>query len=61
MFKFSYEFLKKYFDNNITPDEIFRILNLQGFEFQGKEKINNDIVTAIEVKANRRQSLRLYP
>lgn len=53
MFKFSYEFLKKYFDNNITPDEIFRILNLQGFEFQGKEKINNDIVTAIEVKANR--------
>lgn len=53
MFKFSYNFLKKYLDNNMTPDEIFKILNTQGFEFQGKAQINNDIVTAIEVKANR--------
>ena len=53
MFKFSYNFLKKYLDNNMTPDEIFKILNTQGFEFQGKTQINNDIVTAIEVKANR--------
>lgn len=53
MFKFSFNWLKDYLDKNITSDEVFKILNLQGFEFEGSEKINNDIVTAIEVKANR--------
>ena len=53
MFKFSFEWLKSYCDKNITPEEVFKILNLQGFEFQGKEKIGSDIITAIEVKANR--------
>lgn len=53
MFKFSFEWLKDYCDKNITPEEVFRILNLQGFEFQGKEKHGEDIITAIEVKANR--------
>lgn len=53
MFKFSFEWLKDYCDFDISPKEAFDILNLQGFEFQGKEHINSDIVTAIEVKANR--------
>lgn len=53
MFKFSFEWLKDYCGKEITPEEIFSILNIQGFEFQGKEEIGNDIVTAIEVKANR--------
>lgn len=53
MFKFSMKWLKKYCINNIESDEILKILNLQGFEFQGEERLNDDLITTIEVKANR--------
>ena len=53
MFKFSIEWLKNYCGESIEAQEIFSILNLQGFEFQGKEKVLDDYITEIEVKANR--------
>ena len=53
MFKFSFEWLKDYCGSDISTDQVFSILNLQGFEFQGKQHVNDDIITAIEVKANR--------
>ena len=53
MFKFSYNWLKDYIGNKINFKELLNVLNLQGFEFQGNQNINDDIVTAIEVKANR--------
>lgn len=53
MFKFSIDWLKKYCGENIKSEEIFHILNMQGFEFQGKEKVGKDFITEIEVKANR--------
>lgn len=53
MFKFSLEWLKDYIGKDIKFNELLKILNLQGFEFQGEQKVGNDIITAIEVKANR--------
>ena len=53
MFKFSLNWLRDYCGENVEYDEIMRKLEIQGFEFEGKQKINGDIVTAIEVKANR--------
>ena len=53
MFKFSMNWLKDYCGKSMTAEEIFSILNLQGFEFQGSENVCGDLVTAIEVKANR--------
>lgn len=53
MFKFSFNWLKDYCSQNIKFDDTLSILNLQGFEFQGHKKVGNDIITAIEVKANR--------
>lgn len=53
MFKFSFEWLKDYCGENIKFDDIISKLKIQGFEFQGSQKAENDIVTAIEVKANR--------
>lgn len=53
MFKFSFEWLKDYCGKNIKFDDIISKLKIQGFEFQGSQKIGDDVVTAIEVKANR--------
>lgn len=53
MFKFSLNWLRDYCGKNIEYNEIMRKLKIQGFEFEGKQEINGDIVTAIEVKANR--------
>ena len=53
MFKFSYNWLKDYIGEKIEFKELLSVLNLQGFEFQGSQNIGDDIVTAIEVKANR--------
>lgn len=53
MFKFSFNWLKDHCGKNIKFDEIIDKLRTQGFEFQGSQKIGDDIVTAIEVKANR--------
>jgi phenylalanyl-tRNA synthetase beta chain len=39
------------------PDELFDILNLQGFEVKEKEHSKNDTVITIEVKANRADML----
>ncbi len=53
MFKFSLEWLLAHTSKNMTFDEVIKKLRLQGFEFQGSQNIDGDIVTAIEVKANR--------
>lgn len=53
MFKFSLNWLRDYCGENIEYDKIMQKLKIQGFEFEGKQEINGDIVTAIEVKANR--------
>ena len=53
MFKFSFEWLKDYCGDNIKFDDIISKLKIQGFEFQGSQKAGDDVVTAIEVKANR--------
>ncbi len=53
MFKFSFDWLTDYLGKDIKFKEILKILNLQGFEFQGEQKFGEDTVTAIEVKANR--------
>lgn len=53
MFKFSLNWLKDYCSKDITKEQVINILKLQGFEFQGEEKVENDIVTEIEVKADR--------
>ncbi len=53
MFKFSFDWLQDYLGTDMKFKEILEILNLQGFEFQGEQKVGDDIVTAIEVKANR--------
>ena len=53
MFKFSLNWLKDYCGKDISKEQILNILKLQGFEFQGEEKVEDDIVTEIEVKADR--------
>ncbi|MBQ2671421.1 MAG: phenylalanine--tRNA ligase subunit beta [Clostridia bacterium] len=53
MFKFSLNWLRDYFEEKIKYDEIMNKLKLQGFEFGGKKEIDGDIITEIEVKANR--------
>lgn len=53
MFKFSLKWLRDYCGKDISFDEIIKKLRIQGFEFQGSQEINDDVVTAIEVKANR--------
>ena len=53
MFKFSLNWLRDYFEEDIKYDEIMDKLKLQGFEFGGKKEFDGDVVTEIEVKANR--------
>lgn len=53
MFKFSFDWLKDYCGKNAKFDDIISKLKIQGFEFQGSQKAGDDVVTAIEVKANR--------
>lgn len=53
MFKFSLNWLRDYCGQEIKFEDIMQKLKLQGFEFQGSQNIDGDIVTAIEVKANR--------
>lgn len=53
MFKFSLNWLRDYCGKEISFDEIIKKLRLQGFEFQGSQEVDGDIITAIEVKANR--------
>lgn len=53
MFKFSFNWLKDYCGENAKFDDIMSKLKTQGFEFQGSQKIGDDVITAIEVKANR--------
>ncbi len=53
MFKFSFDWLKDYCGKDVSYDDVMRKLRTQGFEFQGSKKIGEDVVTAIEVKANR--------
>lgn len=53
MFKFSFNWLKDYCGENSKFNDIISKLKIQGFEFQGSQKIGSDVITAIEVKANR--------
>lgn len=53
MFKFSLNWLRDYCGKNMEYNEIMAKLKSQGFEFAGKQEINGDVVTEIEVKANR--------
>lgn len=53
MFKFSLDWLRDYCGKEIEYKEIMNKLKLQGFEFDGNQEVGGDIVTAIEVKANR--------
>ena len=53
MFKFSLNWLRDYFEEEIKYNEIMNKLKLQGFEFGGKKEFEGDIITEIEVKANR--------
>ena len=53
MFKFSLNWLRDYCGKESKFEDIMQKLKLQGFEFQGSQNVGNDIVTAIEVKANR--------
>lgn len=53
MFKFSFNWLKELCGNDLTSDELFNILTLQGFEVKSKQNLENDKVITIEVKANR--------
>ena len=53
MFKFSLNWLRDYCGKDAQYDEIMKKLKVQGFEFDGNQEIEDDIVTAIEVKANR--------
>jgi phenylalanyl-tRNA synthetase beta chain len=57
MFKFSFNWLNELCGNNIAPDELFDILNLQGFEVKETEHLENDKIITIEVKANRADML----
>ena len=52
MFKFSLNRLKN-FCNNISLEEVLKILDLQGFEVKNKNSYNSDTIITIEVKANR--------
>ena len=53
MFKFSLNWLRDYRGKDAKYEDIMKKLKSQGFEFDGNQKIEDDIVTAIEVKANR--------
>ncbi len=53
MFKFSLNWLRDYCGKDAKYEDIMSKLRSQGFEFDGNQKIEDDIVTAIEVKANR--------
>lgn len=53
MFKFSFDWLKEYLGADVKFNEVLKMLGAQGFEFQGEQKVGDDTVTAIEVKANR--------
>ncbi len=53
MFKFSLNWLRDYCGKDIKYDEIMAKLKSQGFEFAGKQEIGSDVITEIEVKANR--------
>lgn len=53
MFKFSLNWLRDYCGKDAKYEDIMKKLKSQGFEFDGNQKIGDDIVTAIEVKANR--------
>ena len=53
MFKFSLNWLRDYCGRDANYDDIMKRLNTQGFEFDGNQEDKNDIITAIEVKANR--------
>ena len=53
MFKFSLNWLRDYCCKDAKYEDIMKKLKSQGFEFDGNQKIEDDIVTAIEVKANR--------
>ncbi len=52
MFKFSFEWLKDLCGDIDFPD-LLKILNIQGFEVDSQQQVENDMVTTIEVKANR--------
>ncbi len=53
MFKFSFNLVKEICGIDISQEELFNILNLQGFEVDEKVEKDNDIIVTIEVKANR--------
>ncbi|MDO4200175.1 MAG: phenylalanine--tRNA ligase subunit beta [Clostridia bacterium] len=53
MFKFSLNWLRDYCGKDANYDDIMKRLKTQGFEFDGNQEVKNDIITAIEVKANR--------
>ncbi len=53
MFKFSFNFVREICGFDIKEEEIFKILNLQGFEVDEKIRKGDDTVVTIEVKANR--------
>ncbi len=53
MFKFSLNWLRDYCGKDANYDDIMKKLKTQGFEFDGNQEVKDDIVTAIEVKANR--------
>ncbi len=53
MFKFSFNFVKEICGFDIKEEELFEILNLQGFEVDEKIRKGDDTVVTIEVKANR--------
>ncbi len=53
MFKFSLNLVKQMCGFEISSDEFFKILNLQGFEVDETFKKDDDTIVTIEVKANR--------
>lgn len=57
MFKFSFNWLNELCGGELTPDELFNILNLQGFEVKSEQNLGSDRVITIEVKANRADML----
>lgn len=53
MFKFSFNWLKRIYNKELSLSETLEILDLQGFEVKAEQDINNDKVITVEVKANR--------
>ena len=53
MFKFPFNWLKAVSDTEISYDELLKWLSEQGFEIASLEKVGDDTLVEIEVKANR--------